>query len=104
MEGDNDMITNEVLIHNENNLLSITLNRPNSLNALTRPMIKDMTKALRQAETDPSVKVVLIQGAGRAFSSGGDVKGMGDQQGFEVYEHLEHVRTLIETIYNLKKP
>ncbi len=55
----------------------ITLNRPKALNALTLGMIHEMSLQLAAWQEDPSVKAVLIQGAGdRAFCAGGDVRAV----------------------------
>ena len=50
----------------------ITLNRPEALNAITRPMLKELHHALDEAEADPDIRAIVITGAGRAFSSGFD--------------------------------
>lgn len=55
----------------------ITLNRPKALNALTHGMILEMEKVLPGWEADPSIKAVVLRGAGdRAFCAGGDVIGL----------------------------
>ena len=54
-------------------VLSVTLNRPDSLNSLTAAMLKGITDALEQAAADPRVKVVRLGGAGRGFSSGAGI-------------------------------
>jgi enoyl-CoA hydratase/carnithine racemase len=51
-------------------VLSVTLNRPDSLNSLTAAMLKGIADALEPAAGDPRVKVVRLGGAGRGFSSG----------------------------------
>src|SRR6185369_14871864 len=51
-------------------VLSVTLNRPDSLNSLTAAMLKGIGDALEQAADDPRVRVVRLGGAGRGFSSG----------------------------------
>lgn len=53
-----------------NGVLSLTLNRPASLNSLTLPMIDTLSTTLEQAAGDPAVKVVSIGGAGDAFCAG----------------------------------
>src|SRR5579883_1891522 len=53
----------------------ITLNRPETLNALGGDVVPLLAQYLAQCETDPSVRVVVITGAGRGFCSGGDVRG-----------------------------
>ena len=54
-------------------VLSLTLNRPDSLNSLTAAMLKGIADALHQAATDSRVKVVRLGGAGRGFSSGAGI-------------------------------
>lgn len=48
----------------------VALNRPDSLNAFTTAMIGETARALRQCDRDPSVRCVVITGAGRGFTSG----------------------------------
>ncbi|HUO39249.1 MAG TPA: enoyl-CoA hydratase [Mycobacterium sp.] len=55
-------------------VLSLTMNRPESLNSLTEVMLAGITDALEKASTDPQVKVVRLAGAGRAFSSGAGIR------------------------------
>jgi 2-(1,2-epoxy-1,2-dihydrophenyl)acetyl-CoA isomerase len=54
----------------------ITLNRPESLNAMNPEMLETMFIVGEKAAADPDVRCVVITGAGRAFSAGGDLKGM----------------------------
>jgi enoyl-CoA hydratase len=54
-------------------VLSLTLNRPDSLNSLTAAMLNGIADALEQAAGDPRVKVVRLGGAGRGFSSGAGI-------------------------------
>jgi len=55
-------------------VLSLTMNRPDRLNALTIPLMRELDENLRDAEVDPDVYVVVLRGAGRGFCAGGDVK------------------------------
>lgn len=65
----------EVLLSSlDEGVLSLTLNRPESLNALTIPLMRELEAALRDAEFNPDVHVVVLKGAGKGFCSGGDVK------------------------------
>lgn len=59
---------------------TITLNRPEKLNAFTGTMREDLLEALRACESDGDVGAVVITGAGRAFCAGGDVEFMSDLQ------------------------
>lgn len=58
----------------DSRVATIVLNRPHALNAWTRQLGDDMLAALEQAAADPEVRVVVFTGAGRAFSSGADLK------------------------------
>ena len=54
----------------------ITLNRPDSLNAMGEDMVPRLAEALRDCASDDAVRCIALTGAGRAFCAGGDVKGM----------------------------
>lgn len=58
----------------ENSVLTVTLNRPEALNAFRPEMLVSLVTLLRQADTDSAVSTVVLQGAGRAFSAGVDLK------------------------------
>src|SRR5262245_1705950 len=53
---------------------TITLNRPERLNALTFEVYTELRDLFRALDTDPQVRAIIITGAGRAFCSGGDVE------------------------------
>jgi enoyl-CoA hydratase len=54
-------------------VLSVTLNRPDTLNSLSEAMLSGLADALEEAATDPAVRVVKLSGAGRGFSSGAGI-------------------------------
>jgi enoyl-CoA hydratase/carnithine racemase len=58
----------------DRSVATITLNRPQVLNAINRTMHQEWSDALDRGATDPDVAVVVIRGAGRAFSAGHDLK------------------------------
>ena len=60
------------------NIVTITLNRPDRLNAFIGHMRRDLAEALEHAGSDRNVRVVIITGAGRAFSAGGDIGFMAE--------------------------
>jgi enoyl-CoA hydratase/carnithine racemase len=62
----------EILYQKQRDGVLITLNRPEALNAITRPMLKELHHALDEAESDPEIRAIVLAGAGRAFSSGFD--------------------------------
>ena len=57
---------------------TITLNKPEKLNALDDVMIADLWKAVDRAKTDRNVRVIVLTGAGRAFCSGADIGNFGE--------------------------
>ncbi len=57
----------------------ITLDRPHVLNAINRTLLEDLSAAMRQLEVDSSSRAVVLTGAGRAFSSGFDLKAEADE-------------------------
>jgi enoyl-CoA hydratase len=63
----------EMLVTAEGGLRIITLNRPNDLNASTTEMLFAYPKLFRALAEDPDARVVILTGAGRAFSAGGDM-------------------------------
>ena len=54
-------------------LATITLNRPDKLNAINQAMVRELNVALDQAEADVAIRVIILAGAGRAFSAGFDL-------------------------------
>ncbi len=56
-----------------NEVATVTLNRPSKLNAYTPKMGNELMDALTRADEDPSVRVVILTGAGRAFCAGADI-------------------------------
>ncbi|GGE20590.1 3-hydroxyisobutyryl-CoA hydrolase [Polymorphobacter glacialis] len=86
----------EVLVERRGRALWLTLNRPSALNALNRPMVLAIHRALFDAAADPDVERIVIEGAGeRAFCAGGDVallarRGREDKVLFEGFFHDEY--------------
>ncbi|MBT4163117.1 MAG: enoyl-CoA hydratase/isomerase family protein [Gammaproteobacteria bacterium] len=66
--------TEYLLTNLENEVLTITLNRPEAMNALRPEMLDGIRELVSQVEDDSDVAVVVIEGAGRAFSAGVDLK------------------------------
>jgi len=62
-----------ILYKKERGVATITLNRPRALNALNEETIDELLSALKGAAEDPETKVVVLTGAGRAFSLGADI-------------------------------
>ncbi|MDT7760717.1 MAG: enoyl-CoA hydratase [Mycobacterium sp.] len=67
------MTTTDLCVELADGVLSVTLNRPDSLNSLTAAMLTGIGETLEQAAGDPRVRVVRLGGAGRGFSSGAGI-------------------------------
>ena len=71
------MTYEHITVAEDSGIVTITLNRPDKLNAFIGHMRRDLAEALEHAGSDRNVRVVIITGAGRAFCAGGDVAFMG---------------------------
>src|SRR4029077_8552301 len=69
-----------ILFEKENGVATITLNRPQALNAFIPQMNKEVLEALKNGERDDAVRCLVITGAGRAFCAGQDLKGRTPEQ------------------------
>jgi 2-(1,2-epoxy-1,2-dihydrophenyl)acetyl-CoA isomerase len=67
----------QIVYEKADNIATITLNRPERMNAFTPKMIDEWYAALLDAHTDPETRVVIVTGAGRGFCAGADVSGRG---------------------------
>jgi len=89
-------------------VVTITLNRPERLNAFVGHMRRDLAEALEEAGSDPHVRVVVLTGAGRAFCAGGDVHFMAElverNDPEEFARLLGAARRVILTIRHMTKP
>jgi enoyl-CoA hydratase len=75
----------------------ITLDRPERLNAITAEMAKDLAAAVTRANDDDGVRVLIVQGAGRAFSAGYDLKlyaEQGEDHQGEVWDPIKDYRAM----------
>lgn len=93
----------------EDGVLTLTMNRPDRLNALNAEMLTDMVDAIGRAAADRAVGVVVLTGAGRGFCAGGDVKAMAERsgRGDSFDERARELRRRMETarlLYEMPKP
>ena len=77
----------------QDRILTITLNRPERMNAFTGRMCDELLAAFDQADADDNVKVVIVTGAGRAFCAGADLERGGETWG----KHSEYLAKQAET-------
>jgi 2-(1,2-epoxy-1,2-dihydrophenyl)acetyl-CoA isomerase len=97
-----------ILVSEAEGTTTITLNRPDKLNAFIGHMRRDLAEALEHAGSDRGVKVVIITGAGRAFCSGGDIGFMAElmerRDSDEFSRILGAGRRVITAIRSMTKP
>jgi enoyl-CoA hydratase/carnithine racemase len=81
------MANQETVYNVSERVATITLNRPDKLNAWTATMDQEVRAAIYEAEGDPNVRVIILTGAGRGFCAGADMSLLGAiaQQGLEGY-------------------
>ena len=87
--------------------MTITLNRPERLNAFLKAMREEIILALDRAEEDDEIRAIIVTGAGRAFSAGMDLEEGGSTFNYDEVsqdEHRDGGGILALRIYRLKKP
>jgi 2-(1,2-epoxy-1,2-dihydrophenyl)acetyl-CoA isomerase len=91
-----------IVLKREDNIVTIILNRPEKLNAVIPQMVEELIEATLFAGQDDAVKVIILTGAGRAFSAGGDASAHLAFQSEDPRQLMEHFRQLGEVIVNLR--
>ena len=97
---------NNLIIEQNNNIATITINRPTKLNALNKNTIEELHQAFKLLENTKSIKVIIITGSGeKAFVAGADIKEFAD---FSVEQGTELARKgqekLFDFVQNLSTP
>ncbi len=95
----------------DDGVVTLTMNRPESLNALSGEMMSGLREVVPRLATDPAVRVVVLTGAGKGFCAGGDVKSMaaggGVGPGASLEEKAQSLRSGMEVsrqLYEMPKP
>jgi enoyl-CoA hydratase len=86
-----------LLVEQQDRLLIVTLNRPDSLNAVDGKMHHDLEALFHRVRGDTSVGALLLRGAGRSFCAGGDVKAMDSATGDAERSSLDLAASFLET-------
>ena len=84
-------VEEHVRVHNHGGVAVIQLNRPEKMNAIGALTRKQLGEAIKHAERDESVRVVVLTGSGRAFCSGADVTEMAEGAGMRTPEDLGNI-------------
>ncbi len=96
-----------ITVNKRNVHLTITLNRPEKMNAFNGILVGELKSAFRYAEEQSGIRTVTLKGAGKAFCSGADLSYLKEMQSFGKYENLKDSLTLAEMffdIYSFPKP
>lgn len=94
-----------ILVDTVDGVCTLTLNKPETLNALDPVMREELPVALTRIAEDKAARVLVLTGAGRAFCSGGDITAMRtDQAAHEGRERLARLGRISAIIWNMEKP
>jgi enoyl-CoA hydratase/carnithine racemase len=92
----------------EDGVCTVTLNRPDRLNAVNTPMLDELREAWDRADADDGVRAVIVTGAGRAFCAGADLGSGGATFDYHsrasAEEHRDGGGTVTLRIFDMKKP
>lgn len=91
-----------VSVEKNGRLATLTLNRPQSMNAMNALMMREIAEALEWLHEEKDVQVLLIKGEGRAFSAGGDIKAMLDPESpMDIDSVMGDISRLAKALYTL---
>src|SRR4051794_24061530 len=100
-------MTDELLVERADGVLTLTLNRPDSLNSLNLALKIALREAIEAADADPACRAVLLTGAGRAFCVGQDLKEHTEalaSTGAPLDTVIKHFNPLVRQLATLSKP
>ena len=89
-----------------NRVATITLNRPEKRNALNAELVRELSEALSRAESDESVRAIILKATGNTFCSGADLEQLKAMQTNSFEENVadsNRLKELFKKIYTLKK-
>ncbi len=103
-----DMSDEVVLTQVVNKVATLTFNRPDKLNALSRDLISQSIAHLKRWSSDPEIGAIIVTGSGRAFCAGGDVSTMANDEGArqtleDQIDGLRQAQELSWLLYNIPK-
>ncbi len=98
------MELNTLLYEKEAGIATITLNRPQTLNALNDELISELSMLMDVIGADHEVKAVIITGGEKAFAAGGDILFMSTADSLQAERFVESIKIAFDKIYHLDKP
>jgi len=97
----------EIIVNLENQICTITLNRPEKRNALNDALVSDLKTSLRETETDENLRAIVVKGAGKDFCSGADLSALQKISESDVlgnHDDADNLRELFSLIRKVKIP
>jgi len=94
-----------IIYEKSEGIATITLNRPEALNAFSKEVVEEILRALEDVESDEDIRVIVLTGAGeKAFSAGADIKAMAGMTALKARELSLMGEKLCVTLENMQKP
>jgi enoyl-CoA hydratase len=93
-----------IIYEKEAGIATIKLNRPQVLNAMNKQLWLDFQEALEDVKNDPEIKVLIVTGEGRAFSTGADLKDSKDRTIEQYRDYLVELQETSRRIIRFEKP
>ena len=93
-----------IIYEKEAGIATIKLNRPKVLNAMNKQLWLDFQEALEDVRRDPEIKVLIVTGEGRAFSTGADLKDSKDRTPEQYRDYLTELQEASRKIIRFEKP
>lgn len=87
----------------EDHVATITLNRPEALNALNGQLLGELAEALRDADANKKIRAIILTGSEKAFAAGADIAQMAEMDFVDVFTS-DMFATEVETINQIRKP
>jgi enoyl-CoA hydratase len=97
------MAYENIIVETRGNVGLITLNRPEALNALSSPLMAELTEALDAFEADVAIGAMVLTGSEKAFAAGADIKEMQDKTWMEAYRE-DFITAGWERLTRTRKP
>jgi 2-(1,2-epoxy-1,2-dihydrophenyl)acetyl-CoA isomerase len=94
----------EILCTEKEGIFRIVLNRPESLNSLSNSIIDELLSALNYAAGSKDIRVIVLAGAGKAFSAGGDLETIKNSDALGLRDYVEKIGGIIKLITSMEKP
>lgn len=98
------MVFETITFEKNGRLAIISLNRPQSMNAMDAVMLNELANCFEALHNDSSIQVLILKGSGKVFSAGGDIKAMLGEDGedrFNMTDVMEHVSRMVNAFYTL---